>query len=326
MKTCYWITWEDHRRSRELAKSLDAKYVAFHQAGSRYIRYPILSLKTIFFLFNARADIVYCQNPSILLTTIVCFLKLILRYRVIVDRHSNFKFQLMSSRKWKWKLFHFLSRYTIRYADLTIVTNDFLKGYLEDQRGRGFVLPDKLPTLSSANIIPLKGAFNFVFISTFSDDEPIEQVISAMDRLDESCHLYITGRFSTYKNIDALLEKLPTNVTLTGFLSESDYQSLLISADILIIITDQEYTLTCGAYEAVTLEKPMILGDTNTIKNYFCKGAIYTKPLKEDIAAKMLETIQIADKMRIEVGELKNLLAQDWQRRYEDLQIYVRSL
>src|SRR5690554_5789561 len=326
MKTCYWITWEDHRRSRELAKVLNANYVAFHHPGSRYIRYPILSLKTMFFLFRSRASIVYCQNPSIVLTTIVCFLKLFLRYKVIVDRHSNFKFQLKDSNKWKWKIFHLLSRYTIREADLTIVTNDYLKDYVDSQDGRGFILPDKLPTLSSASIKPLNGEFNFVFISTFSDDEPIEEVIGAMDKLDNSFHLYITGRFSAYKNVDALLKKLPANVTLTGFLSESDYQSLLVSADTLIIITDQEYTLTCGAYEAVTLEKPMILGDTNTIKNYFCKGAIYTKPLKEEIAVKMLETIQMADKMRVEVGELKNLLAQDWQRRYKDLQVYVRAL
>src|SRR5690606_21870011 len=90
-----WITWEDHRRSRELANALEAEYFAFHQRGNRYTRYLILGLKTIFFLLRIRANIIYCQNPSIVLTTIVCFLKPILGYKVVVDRHSNFKFQFL---------------------------------------------------------------------------------------------------------------------------------------------------------------------------------------------------------------------------------------
>src|SRR5690554_5031771 len=291
-----WITWEDHRRSRELAKALEANYVAFHQRGSRYIRYPMLGLKTIFFLLYTRPDTVYCQNPSIILTTIVCFLKRVLGYKVIVDRHSNFKFQLIRSKKWKWKIFHLLSRYTIRKADLTIVTNDYLKDYVDSQNGHGFVLPDKLPTLSSANIKPLKGEFNFVFISTFSDDEPIEEVIAAIATMDLAYHLYVTGRYSSYKTLDRVLRDLPSNVTLTGFLSEPDYQSLLASADTLIIITDQEYTLTCGAYEAVALEKPMILGNTSTLREYFSMGAVYANPARDDLVAKMRVAIDEKEK------------------------------
>src|SRR5690554_5868579 len=321
-----WITWEDHRRSRELAKALEANYVAFHQRGSRYIRYPMLGLKTIFFLLYTRPDTVYCQNPSIILTTIVCFLKRVLGYKVIVDRHSNFKFQLIRSKKWKWKIFHLLSRYTIRKADLTIVTNDYLKDYVDSQNGHGFVLPDKLPTLSSANIKPLKGEFNFVFISTFSDDEPIEQVIEAMRSVDARCHLYITGRYSSYRNVDKILATLPANVTLTGFLSEPDYQSLLASADTLIIITDQEHTLTCGAYEAVSLEKPMVLGDTETLKNYFALGAIYTKSNIVSIAASLKLAKAAYEENSVSVKALKGTLTVSWNSQFLALQQAVNSL
>jgi|SRR5690554_34180 len=321
-----WITWEDHRRSRELAKALEANYVAFHQRGSRYIRYPMLGLKTIFFLLYTRPDTVYCQNPSIILTTIVCFLKRVLGYKVIVDRHSNFKFQLIRSKKWKWKIFHLLSRYTIRKADLTIVTNDYLKDYVDSQNGHGFVLPDKLPTLSSANIKPLKGEFNFVFISTFSDDEPIEAVITAMIGMDQSCHLYVTGRYSSYPDIDKLLSNLPTNVTLTGFLSEFDYQSLIASADTLIIITDQEYTLTCGAYEAVALEKPMVLGDTETLRNYFSLGAVYTGTDTVSIMDSLKLAKEIYKENGVSVKALKKILILNWNTQFSALQEAINKL
>lgn len=321
-----WITWEDHRRSRELAKVLEADYFAFHKSGNRYVRYFILGVKTIFFLFKIRANIVYCQNPSIVLAAIVCFLKPILRYKIVVDRHSNFKFQFLNSRNVKWKIFHFLSRYTIRKADLTIVTNDYLKNYVDAHHGRGFVLPDKLPTLSSENIMPLKGEFNFVFISTFSDDEPIEQVITAAAKMGSRCQLYVTGRYSSYKNIDRLLATLPMNVTLTGFLSEPDYQSLLASADTLIVITDQEHTLTCGAYEAVALGKPMILGDTDTLKNYFALGAVYTKPNIFSITESLKLAIEQYDENCVSVKTLKKILESSWNNQFDDLRLIIDKL
>lgn len=321
-----WITWEDHRRSRELAKVLEADYFAFHQPGNRYVRYFILGMKTVFFLLKIRADIIYCQNPSIVLAAIVCFLKPILRYKVVVDRHSNFKFQFLDSRNIKWKIFHFLSRYTIRKADLTIVTNNYLKDYVDSQKGHGFVLPDKLPTLSSANIKPLKGEFNFVFISTFSDDEPIEQVIEAMRKVDARCHLYITGRYSSYRNVDKILATLPANVTLTGFLSEPDYQSLLASADTLIIITDHEYTLTCGAYEAVSLEKPMVLGDTETLRNYFALGAVYTKSDIVSIADSLKLAKAAYEENSVSVKALKRTLIVSWNNQFVALQEAVNRL
>src|SRR5690606_11646171 len=92
IKASYWITWEDHRRSRELASAIGAEYVCLLHSGDRYIRYPILSLKTIIFLFKTKPTLVFCQNPSIVLNTLLCLMRLIFRFGLITDRHSNFKF------------------------------------------------------------------------------------------------------------------------------------------------------------------------------------------------------------------------------------------
>jgi glycosyltransferase involved in cell wall biosynthesis len=190
-----WITWENQRRSLELARRLGARLVVF--AGPRYDdlprlrRYAVLSLKTLGALWRERPPLVFAQNPSIMLAALLCAVKKILGFKLVVDRHSNFKFGLRGGLN--WSLFQRLSRYTLRKADLTIVTNKFLKDVVERAHGRGFVLQDPLPELSLGTVEPLQGERNVVYVSSFSNDEPVEQVLGAAELLPGEWRLHITG-------------------------------------------------------------------------------------------------------------------------------------
>lgn len=223
-------------------------------------------------------------------------------------------------------VFHWLSKATLKYADLTIVTNDYLRSYINSFSGRAAVLPDKLPALETVEKKPLKGLINYVFVATFSEDEPIEEMIAAASVIDESKHIYITGNYRKYKNIANLQSTLPENVTLTGFISEEEYRSLLSSADVIIVITTQEHTLTCGAYEAVALEKPMILGNTNTIKSYFSMGALYTSVSPDDLAAKINEAGENTARLQAEVKKLKALLETSWKLEFDTVKNIIREV
>lgn len=317
-KSC-WITWEDHRRSRELAEAFGADYVALLHPGKRYVRYPLLSLRTIRHIYKFRPQLVFCQNPSIVLTALLCVLKPWFKFWLVVDRHSNFKFSTRASFNPIWVTFHFLSDFTLKIANLTIVTNSFLKEYIEERGGKAFVLQDKIPNLAKSKKVSLKGSVNFVFISTFSPDEPITEIVEAARGINKNFHVYITGKYKNYKNIGHLLATLPENVTLTGFLPEIEYQELLSSSDVIIVITDQEYTLTCGAYEAVSLEKPMILGNTQTIKEYFYKGAVYVDPTRKAVIAGIDAMLNQLHTQKSNVTELKNELNRDWTQRFVKL-------
>ena len=48
-----------------------------------------------------------------------------------------------------------------------------------------------------------------MFISTFSNDEPIEAIIGATKIINREWDVYITGDFTKYKNIDIILNNLP---------------------------------------------------------------------------------------------------------------------
>lgn len=307
-----WICWEDHRRSRELAKALSYTYIPLTHEGNRLRRYPVLILKTLLLIKEKKPKVIICQNPSIVLAFLLCCLKKISNFKLVVDRHTNFKFKTISSLNPKWKLFHFLSKLTIKYADLTIVTNEPLKDIVEKWGGKGFVLQDKLPHLDKGKLIPLKGKVNIAFVCTYSNDEPYEKIITLFNSLADDTHLYVTGNFNKWAELSAGIIQIPNNVHLLGFVDEEEYQSLIKSVDIVMVITDLEYVLNCGAYEAISAGKPLILSDTRTIKSYFNFGAIYTKLDKISLQQSIEESIAIKDILSAEIEKNKPYMIKEW--------------
>jgi len=257
------------------------------------------------------------------LAALACLLRKPFGFRLIVDRHSNFKFDTMKRWSLKYKIFHFLSRYTVRKADLTIVTNEFLKGVVESWGGRGFVLPDKLPTLPLAEKTDLKGKNNVVFVCSYSKDEPSLAAIEAARLLGDSIFVYMTG--NSAKLGHEILENAPANVIFTGFLEEKDYQSLLFSSDAVMVLTTQDHTLVCGAYEAVSLGKPLILSDTKALKEYFHQGVVYTKNTPAEIAHAMQQAIEDNAVLRDKIAGLAGQLRESWELKFDLLKESIDS-
>lgn len=328
-KKSVWITWERQRRSVELAKAFGARYHELLRSSDDIplapIRYFFLSLKTILIIFRERPEIIFAQNPSIILASLLCKLKKVGKYKLVIDRHSNFKLDNLEDRQLKWRFFHYLSRYSVGIADLTIVTNEYLCRLVNSWHGQGYILQDKLPELKDEKFIKLDGEKNIVFISTFSADEPIEEVINAARKLDNSWVVYITGNYKGYKRTKDT-EKLPNNLILTGFLPEKEYQSLLSSADLLVVLTMQAHTLNCGAYEGIALGKPLVLSDTEEIRSYFCKGVIYSKPFAESIEKAIRGGIENRKVLTDEVTRLRKELTTDWNQRFESLTELINRL
>jgi len=316
-----WITWENQRRSVELASALGAKLFLLAQSSSdipnRALRYTWLSLKTLRAIWSASPRLVFAQNPSLFLAALLCVTRKLLNFKLIVDRHSSFKFD--KSGSFKWKLFHAVSWFTIRNADLTVVTNAFLAGVVRDNGGRPFVLQDKLPTLTTGRASKLPNLCNAVMICGFGEDEPVLEMIEAARNLPLGWHLSITGKPSAY--IQAWLKEnvLPEQVEFCGFLPERDYQTLLRSADLLITLTRNEHTLNCGAYEATTLGKPMVLSNTRAIREYFNKGAEYCNPNSDSISAALLRATQNKSRLADEATLLRSELNSSWLHKFADL-------
>ena len=312
-----WITWENQRRSLELAAALGADLWLLLADKSYLVRAVWLGMRTIGKLLARRPRLVFVQNPSLVLATLVCFLRPLLGYRLVVDRHSSFKFHTRGSPLLKYRIFHRLSRYTVRHADLTIVTNEFLRDVIERWGGRGFVLQDRLPDLSQVQPRDLAGNSSIVFICSHNADEPLAPVVAAARLIDPRINVYVTGNY--HKTRPEVYADAPANIVFTGFLSEVDYQSLLHSSDALMALTIQPHTLLCGAYEAVALGKPLVLSDFEDLTSYFDRGTVFTDNSPESIAAAITQAITDKDRLGRQMRELQDDLSRRWQVRFAEL-------
>jgi glycosyltransferase involved in cell wall biosynthesis len=302
-----WISWERHRRTLELSNFLNITPIIFTLNLPRIIKHPYLLLKSAIFLIKNRPQVLFVQNPSILLTVLACFLQPILKYRLIVDTHNAG----ISPDSILVKKYGFLFEYFQHKADLTIVTNKSLADIVSHNGGKPFILPDKLPVmLPAAKQVYLEGKYNIVYICSFNNDEPYMEVIKCAKNLPEDVLIYITGNFKKQERIG--LVNLPPRIIYTGFLSEDDYWQLLYAADIIMVLTKRENCLVCGGYEAIATGKPLILSDKKILREYFYKGTIFTANRSEPISDTIFRGIKGIEKLQTDVKDLKHELNKTW--------------
>lgn len=277
-----WIAWERQRRSLELAEHLGADLKLFLDENRGWLRYPLSLTRTVRLLRRSRGKQVFVQNPSMILAALAGLLKRPLGYRLVVDRHSNFAFLSGTRPGLKRRAAELLSDLTMRLADMTVVTNAELAAFVEKRGGRPFVLPDPFPRVPASALEP--SAFlrprppdvprEILFVSSWAFDEPIAEAIEACRALRGQVVVRITGKPKA--SYAQLLKDAPDNFIPTGFVSDAQYFGLMSRCDAVLAVTTRPCTLVCGAYEALAMGKPMILGDSAALRDYFDDGAVYT--------------------------------------------------
>ena len=311
-----WITWEDHRRSRELARALGVPMIV--QGSSLFwgVSHIHRSIKFLTLIYAMRPSVVFVQNPSIILAFVASVLKDIFDFKLVVDRHTNFRLGKKNGLNPVNYFYDFVGNYSLRKAELTIVTNSYLKRIVEDRGGRGFVLEDLLPTIDTPlQKELLSGSTNIVFICTFANDEPYREVVEAAKLLPKDVHIYITGKIP-----DKFERKsLPINITLTGFLPEGDYWNLLNSVQLIMDFTALEWCLVCGGYEAVALGKPFLTSKTLALESFFGQAAAYTKHNAIDIAGSIRCAINKLPVMEKEMKKFRPVFCEMSEKKLQEL-------
>ncbi len=312
-----WVAWERHRRSRELASRLGVELRELLASSPYLLRVAALSARTLALLLRRRPRLLIVQNPSLVLTALAVAARPALGYALVVDRHSNFKLGRLPSRAPKWRLFHALSRMTVRRADLTIVTNDHLADLVAAWGGRPFVLPDAVPSLDLATPGRPTRRPTVVCVCSHGTDEPLAEVLAAARLARSRPMIQVTG--DPRRADPALVASAPDNVSFTGFLPEPEYQSLLASSDAVLCLTTQPHTLLCGAYEAVAAGRPLIVSDQEVLVAYFRRGTVATANTAAGIAAAIDEAVERGDDLRREMAEFAPELKESWRRRFAEL-------
>jgi len=194
LKKAIWITWENQRRNRELSRAFGISIYELDyidRIKNRVRKYGKGLVRTALIYLQEKPDIVFCQNPSLILATFTILLKPFFRYRVVVDAHNAGLFPMEG----RLRILSLLSENVQRFADMTIVTNKPLLSHVQKNGGRGFVLPDKIPEIQGVERKKLRGKENILFICSFADDEPYPVVLEAAGKLDKEIFIYVSGDF-----------------------------------------------------------------------------------------------------------------------------------
>jgi glycosyltransferase involved in cell wall biosynthesis len=108
-------------------------------------------------------------------------------------------------------------------------------------------------------------------------------------------------------------------VNFTGFISEFNYKLLLKESDVVVVLTTKDLILNCGAYEAISAIKPLVLSDTRTLRSYFEPGPVFVNIDPQSIA----DGIQLAwDERGLAKAQLTKLsgrLTESWKQQFEEV-------
>jgi glycosyltransferase involved in cell wall biosynthesis len=217
-----------------------------------------------------------------------------------------------------------LHRYTLKSADLTIVTNQYLSSIVESLGGRALVLPDKLPDLHPKSSVKLEASISLLMISSFGQDEPIEEVIKACVQL-EGVHdftVYVTGNFR--KAPADLIARAPSNMEFTGFLSEQAFVDMLYAVDGVLALTTSDYCMLCGCYEAVAANKPLVTSDKSVLREYF-EGAVFVDSDADSIASGIAALLEDLPGANERTDAMHEEISGRWETQFSQLEKIIHD-
>ncbi len=291
-----WITWERQRRSIELAKALGARYYEMDYLIHPIKRYLKSLTQTIGLLARYRKSVFVVQNPSMVLAFVSVLLGKIFNLKIVVDRHTD-RYILLQGEGALYNCLVFMSRFTMKHAKLTIVTNNELAEIVHRHGGQSFVLPDPLPPVTEYVItgespesfntlkkINASDREHIFIVAAWAWDEPIEAYIELARKMPE-LDFYISGR--PKKEFDQALSAKPENFHCTGFVSDQEFYSIMQGAKCVVAVTTSPATLICAGYESLVLGKPFVTGDSDALKAFFGAAAANSNGSVDDIFAQL---------------------------------------
>ncbi len=312
-----WITWEKQRRNEGISTELGFQLheIISHKRGLK--RYLECIVKTCRILQNSNPTHVAVQNPSMVLALLAVMLKWWYRYTLVVDAHNAGIYPLEGQSR----LLQLLAKFIQKNATCTIITNENLKKVVEGHGGVACILPDKIPTPPETLTLQQSGERRICFICTYAQDEPYRDVIKAAALIPDDIIIMITGNYNN--KVDPA--GLPGNVRLLGYLPEDHYWATLRSSDLVMDLTTRDDCLVCGAYEGLSLLKPLILSNSQASRNYFYKGCVYVDSDPNSIASGIRKAVHDFFQLQHEVADLKDELDSSWKKYADTLKVQIAA-
>lgn len=275
-----WITWHDHQRTRSLVRELGVPlFVRDRQRPlSRHVGGLFWACRM---LAREKPDLVLLHHSYALLLACVLYKAGRRgRVRIVADCHNKaLKRRVQGPLS---PLFQRLKRRLFRSVDLLVVTNERLRPYAIAYGPAVAVLRDPLPAWGGSGAppapsggAPAAGGPYVLFVCSFDRDEPVDAIFAAALGIVRELDLdvVVSGDYRKVA-VPADIAREP-RIRLPGFMPKALYQACLAQAAVVVVLTDDDDCLVCGAYEAVGAAKPLVVTDTAVLREVFAEGAVY---------------------------------------------------
>lgn len=297
MDNAIWLTWENQIRNKSMSSMLGANLHVFVYEGNRIIRYIFCIINTFNILLKERPQIVFAQNPSILLIYLLIVAKFLFRYKLISDAHYV-GIKSCSGNM----IYQSILDLCNKIVDLVIVTNIEHQRYVRSIGGNAVVCEDPLPDITNYYVNENEYTKTVYYICSFDVDEPYNTAFEAAHLLNkDNYRFYVTGNYQRAKIDPSEYDY----ISFLGYLPTVQYYNNLYSCSVVLDLTNNENCLVCGAYEAMVAEKPLVTSDTISLKNYFTKGTVFTNHNAMDIANAVKRAYQNRNLLKKEIKDWK---------------------
>ena len=259
------IAWRKlSRRSILLSRATNTNLHFFKDR----IPYAKAIIQTFFAAQREKSKILIVQLPQGPLLLEAIILRRLLGCKVVADVHTGF----LLSEDWKGRLLNAPFVGLLDKVDLILAHNKIQLNLIPEKLwSKTRVVYDPWPFIQNSRATKANSKY-IVFPASFATDEPIKEVIQAIEASDVHLKMYITGNYKRQRD----LTKLASNrIIFTGYLADEDFNRLLAGATAIIAGTKREYTTLMSAWEAVAYNKPLALTATSTLKSIFKDYAIF---------------------------------------------------
>jgi glycosyltransferase involved in cell wall biosynthesis len=271
-----WFLYDKRNEAISAAIGADCRFITSltrRKTWTAPLRYVMQFAKTLALLLREKPAIVFVTNPPIFAAGTVALACRFTGGHYIIDSHTG-----AFDRKWNFA--KFLHRMLARQALLTIVTNNEFEKIYRNWGADVFLLGDLVLDIPLTKTVQLSNRFNIAVICSFDPDEPVWEILEAAKGSPDAT-FYITG--NPERAGRSVRETRAENIVFTGFLPDADYFDLLHACDAIMALVNRDNTMQQGAYEAVSVRKPMILSDWELLRDTYGDGAVYVKSDVESI-------------------------------------------
>jgi hypothetical protein len=307
-----YISWaENCSRSDQTARELGGKsyMVYLPKLGSHPLTVPVKYLGQFFMtlkiLWREQPTAVFVMSPPLIAALPVMLFKILWRVNLVLDCHTA------AFKHPRWKRLQWLQHLLERKAVTNIVHNDHLAELVRSNGANAIVVSD-VPVIYSTNeLYEITDRFSVAVVCSFNADEPIAEIFEAARRLPD-VQFYMTG--NTKHLSRALADNRPTNVKLTGFISDAAYGSLLSRASVVMSLTKRDHTMLRGAWEAIYQATPVVVSDWPCLRQAFEMGAQFADNSPTGIAAAIVQCRDDYAALRAQASAARDQRLHKWQQ------------